>query len=473
MGLAEFPCRQPGRPDWEKIDHMGPSGTPTTLVALLAAVLLPVLALRFGDGLRPARKGASTKGAAVPDATASDATASEATEPVAAERASRRRPKRWKRIRFAMPGSPTLRIRLARLGLVIGCQLSGVMFVGIVANDYGDFYSSWSEIFGLSSTTPLTAPSHHFGAASPAGGVVTPTGAPHYPGDPQIPAAAATWKTTSWSSQDQWLTRGAIVETKVGGGPTKLSENVLVYLPPAYFRTGDAARRLPVLEVLTGYPGTASHLVSNLKYPDRLLSAIQTGAARDMVMVMMQPAPTFPWDTECSNVPGGPQALSFFTNDVPASVSQLFALNPTGYGAIGDSTGGYCAAKMAITDPSRFGGAAMLSGYYSPATDRTTQGIFGSTNLRNQNNLVWLLTHRPMPKTAILACTSRTEGGNDGYAANQQLLAAVKTPMSADELLLPSGGHNFQAWGREIPYALSWLSAHLYAQANPPQPVNP
>jgi len=448
---------------------MGPSGTPTTLVALLAAVLLPVLALRFGDGLRPARRSTPEK-APVQDAPPAEPAADE--DETAAARGSRRRA-RSRRFRVTMPEPRKLRIRLARLGLVIGCQLSGVMFVGIVANDYGDFYSSWSEIFGLSSTTPLTAPSHHFGAAFAAGGVVMPTGAPHYTGDPQIPPQAATWKTTSWSSQDQWVQRGAIVETKVGGGPTGLSENVLVYLPPAYFRTGDAARRLPVLEVLTGYPGTASHLVSNLKYPDRLLSAIQTGAARDMVMVMMQPAPTFPWDTECSNVPGGPQALNFFTNDVPASVSQLFALNPSGYGAIGDSTGGYCAAKMAITDPSRFSGAVMLSGYYSPATDRTTHGIFNNTNLLNQNNLVWLLTHKPVPKTAILACTSRTEGGNDGYTANQQLLAAVKSPMSADELLLPSGGHNFQAWGRELPYAISWLSAHLYAQATPAQPANP
>jgi S-formylglutathione hydrolase FrmB len=341
-----------------------------------------------------------------------------------------------------------------------------------VANDYGDFYSSWSEIFGLSSTTPLTAPSHHFGAPSTLSAPMSTAVGPHYTGSPQIPPQAASWKTTSWSSQDEWVTRGAIVSTRAGGsGPTGLSENVLVYLPPGYFRTGDAARRLPVLEVLTGYPGTASHLVSNLKYPDRLLADIQAGSARDMVMVMMQPAPTFPWDTECTNVPGGPQALNFFTNDVPASISQQFGLQPTGYGAIGDSTGGYCAAKLALLDPARFSAGAMLSGYYSPATDRTTQGLFDNANLRNQNDLVWLLTHRPPPKVALLACTSRTETGSDGFAANQRLLAAVKPPMSADELQLPSGGHNFQAWGREIPYALSWLSAHMYAQAAPPPPV--
>jgi S-formylglutathione hydrolase FrmB len=163
--------------------------------------------------------------------------------------------------------------------------------------------------------------------------------------------------------------------------------------------------------------------------------------------------------------------LTYFTTDVPNSISQQFGLSPTGYGAIGDSTGGYCAVKMSLVDPARFTAGAMLSGYYAPATDRTTQGIFTSSAMRNQNNLVWLINHQPIPKVAMLACTSRTEAGSDGFAVNQRLLAAVKAPMSADELLLPSGGHNFAAWGREIPYALVWLSAHLYAQTAPPPPV--
>jgi hypothetical protein len=30
--------------------------------------------------------------------------------------------------------------------------------------------------------------------------------------------------------------------------------------------------------------------------------------------------------------------------------------------------------------------------------------------------------------------------------------------MSADELVLDHGGHNFRTWGREIPYAMRWLS---------------
>jgi S-formylglutathione hydrolase FrmB len=408
---------------------MGPSGRFTTVVLVLAALALPVVCLRF-TGNRNAR--------------------------------GRRRAPNWlQRI------SPRTRLNVTRLGLVLACQLSGVLGVGVVANDWGQFYTNWAEVFGLGSTTPVTSATHHFGAPGATVVAAHPTSPkPRAPlGPVAIPPAAAGWKATSWSQEKDWPTRGAIFVTKVGGPVSNLAEDALVYLPPAFFHEGPSARNMPMINVLTGYPGTASHLVSRLQYPDHLLSEIQDGTAGDMVLVMLQPSPNFPWDTECTNVPNGPQALSFFTEDVPNSVSAQFGLAPTGYGAIGDSTGGYCAAKMAYFAPARFKGAAMLSGYYRPATDRTTHGIFGNSTLYDENNLVWLLSHRPAPATALLACTSREEGGNDGFAANEKLLRAVKAPMSADELALPTGGHNFMAWSREIPYAMSWLSAHVSPHA--------
>jgi enterochelin esterase-like enzyme len=202
----------------------------------------------------------------------------------------------------------------------------------------------------------------------------------------------------------------------VAGAGSALSEQALVYLPPAYFRSGAAARRLPLVEVLTGYPGVPANLISRMRYPDRLLSAIQAGQAQNMILVMLRPAPTFPWDTECSDVPGGPQALHFFTDAVPASVSRQFGVHPSAYAAIGDSTGGYCAAKIAMTDPSRFVAAVSLSGYFKPATDATTRGIFANRQaFRDENDLEWRLQHLAAPDISLLIATARDEGGDDGY----------------------------------------------------------
>jgi S-formylglutathione hydrolase FrmB len=158
-------------------------------------------------------------------------------------------------------------------------------------------------------------------------------------------------------------------------------------------------------------------------------------------------------------VPGGPQALHFFTDAVPASVSRQFGLRPSGYATIGDSTGGYCAAKVAMFDPTRFLAAVSLSGYFKPATDATTRGIFANrAAFRDENDLEWRLQHLTAPDISLLIATARDEGGDDGYQVAMRLLHDVKAPMSADELALDHGGHNFRTWGREIPYAMRWLS---------------
>jgi len=244
----------------------------------------------------------------------------------------------------------------------------------------------------------------------------------------------------------------------VVGPTTGLSESALVYLPPAYFA---GVRAMPMVEVMTGYPGSTLLLVDRLNYPNTLLGEMRNGL-EPMVLVMLRPSVTYPRDTECTDVPGGPQAFSFFAHDVPMSVASSFALRPTSYGAIGDSTGAMCAVKLAVIDPTRFGAAVSLSGYFHAVQDFTTGDLYGgSRHTRDLNDIMWRLRNLPLPAVSLLIATSLTERGADGHASAQKLLALVHGPMSADELVLNRGGHNFETWNREIPSALRWFGLHL------------
>jgi hypothetical protein len=102
-----------------------------------------------------------------------------------------------------------------------------------------------------------------------------------------------------------------------------------------------------------------------------------------------------------------------------------------------------------------------MSGYYQPATDPTTHGEFDDTTLREHNDLGWRLQHLPVPAVSLLLATAADENGDDGYTTNQNWLNLTQPPMTAAELVLSHGGHDFTSWNREIPYALSWISAHL------------
>ena len=50
-----------------------------------------------------------------------------------------------------------------------------------------------------------------------------------------------------------------------------------------------------------------------MKYPDVLLSQLDAHRAQPMVLVMLRPTVVPPRDTECTDVPAGPQTLTYLS----------------------------------------------------------------------------------------------------------------------------------------------------------------
>lgn len=91
------------------------------------------------------------------------------------------------------------------------------------------------------------------------------------------------------------------------------------------------------------------------------------------VLVMMRPTVAPPRDTECVDIPNGPQTETFFTKDLRADIAGHYRIGreARSWGVIGDSTGGYCALKMAMRHPDAYSSAVALSGAYkAPSTPR-------------------------------------------------------------------------------------------------------
>jgi S-formylglutathione hydrolase FrmB len=147
----------------------------------------------------------------------------------------------------------------------------------------------------------------------------------------------------------------------------------------------------------------------------------------------------------------------------------LVDLSGRGWGAIGDSTGGYCAAKLAMLHSDVFTAAVTLSGYFHTLRDDTTGDLWGGSRvLWNLDNLEWRLRHLPPPPVSLLVTTARDEAGSSGYADSRRFLDLAHTagpPLRVDALILHHGGHHFSTWDAELARALSWLSQHLPAPA--------
>ncbi|MFF7793168.1 alpha/beta hydrolase-fold protein [Streptomyces sp. NPDC007991] len=329
-----------------------------------------------------------------------------------------------------------------RVGLLLATQVALFAAVGLAANQSFGFYASWADLFGQEKDQGVVV--DH----TPGDGPLEVVGSRRVPGAAGVSARAG----------------GRIQQIGIVGRTTHIATPAYVYLPPEYFQPRYRTRTFPAAVVLTGYPGTASALVEKLRYPRTALELARAGRMRPMILVMLRPTVAPPRDTECVDVPGGPQTESFFARDLPDALRTHYrvAEKPGGLGIIGNSTGGYCALKIAMHHPDVYGAGAGLSAYYKAPIDATTGDLFqGDKELRNRADLWWCLKHRPAPDTSLLVTSSRSGESNyrDTLRFTRRVEATGRTRISS--IILKSGGHNFNTWRREIPATLEWIGERL------------
>ncbi|MGW0766371.1 alpha/beta hydrolase [Streptomyces sp. NPDC002676] len=332
-----------------------------------------------------------------------------------------------------------------RVGLLFATQLALCASLGIAVNQSFGFYASWADLLGNETDQ----------------GVVVDHSANGSTGGPLQVVSTAEVPGSKGARPEM---SGQIQKVDIVGRTTHIATPAYVYLPPEYFQPQYRTRTFPATVVLTGYPGTAQALVSKLEYPRTAQNLAKDGRMQPMILVMMRPTVAPPRDTECVDVPGGPKAESFFAKDLPEAVGGHYRVGkrPASWGVLGDSTGGYCALKLAMHHPNVYAAGAGLSPYYKAPIDPTTGDLFhGDKTLQNRSNLWWMLGHEPAPDTSLLVTSSKIGEHNykDTLKFVQQVQATNLTRISS--IILNSGGHNFNTWRREIPATLQWLSGRL------------
>ena len=328
-------------------------------------------------------------------------------------------------------------------------------------NGYFDFYGSWAQLLGTSRAHPAPV------AAAPAlpttGVLISHSGPGPSPWGGKITLAAPPGALAGLGPSGAPADVGEVLQVAFRGQRTGLpSGATYVYLPPQYFQRAYAREQFPVVLTLTGFPGEAIQLVHRLAIPELAARLIAEGRIRPAVFVMMNVSPLLPVDTECTDIPSGPQVESFFAQDVPQAIERAFRVtsSASGWGVVGYSTGGYCAAKLAMMYPARFSAAVSMAGYYDAEGVPGLRHQWGaSTAYRNENSPDWRLRHLPAPPVSVLATSSRV--GEPSLPGTLAFLRLIHPPMRGYSLLVPLGGHNFGTWARELPPSLVWLSAQL------------
>jgi hypothetical protein len=124
--------------------------------------------------------------------------------------------------------------------------------------------------------------------------------------------------------------------------------------------------------------------------------------------------------------------------------------------------------------PDMYAATASLSGYFMAITDHTTGDLYhGDREVWEENSPLWRLQHLPVPALPIFLAVAADD--RSGYKQLQDFAAAVRPPMQATTVVVPSGGHTGGLWRTLLPAVFDWFAGWLAApQIDPaPGPVKP
>ncbi|MEC3917964.1 alpha/beta hydrolase [Nocardia sp. CDC160] len=306
---------------------------------------------------------------------------------------------------------------LARLLMIGLCQTTAFAAVGLWVNDDFALYSSWNDLLGEQS------------ADIPAG-----------PG-----AGAADFHDLG----------DRVMEADYRGPLSHLRGRVLVWTPPQYDQPEYRDYRFPVIMLLHGVPGTPRAWIKGGHATTELADMMAKGELAPAILVMPRIDPA--GNTDCANIPRGPQTATWLAQDVRNLVTTHFRTltQPTGWAMAGDSTGGYCAISLPLQYPSGF--ATGLG--FSPDDFHGDPDVVPSRTLRRLNDPIRLAGTGP--RVALLVATSRRDPFST-VANAQALAAAAKAPTRvAPALIADDGGHNWGTWRAMYPKAFGWLDSQL------------
>ncbi|GHD93050.1 alpha/beta hydrolase [Streptomyces naganishii] len=324
----------------------------------------------------------------------------------------------WSRV-----GGPRAVRWLVHAAMIVVCQLTAIgVVVTYINNSYG-LYASWDDLLGTNGANAVAMPG------------------------PPVSRAKFSHGT-----------RGGVLDTYFRGRRSTLSGQVLVWTPPEYDQAAYRKQRFPVLMLLHGVPGSPQSWLEHGGMPGAFADLVKQGKAHPFILVMPVVDPGSV-DTDCSDLPQR-KVATWLAEDVPDLVRHKFRTlpAPSGWGLMGYSTGGFCAAKLPLQYPKVFAAGAALD----PDPLTGDPSVLQDPALRRANSPTHIVagTHA---RVSLFLATSRQDRLSPPSAIEGFLAAAAHSRVQVRTLLLADGGHNFNTWSAEYPAAFGWLSRWLPA----------
>ncbi|GAA0689245.1 hypothetical protein GCM10010193_49320 [Kitasatospora atroaurantiaca] len=347
----------------------------------------------------------------------------------------------WGRVRGPKPMQ-----FLARLVMLLFCQVTAVTMVFVLVNNANLIYGNWDDLLGTGDHV----------RAVPQVPSENPSGGPgnDAKGEPKV--------IQSFKSVDDPLVPKDVQRTDLKGRLSGVDGEVLVWLPPQYNDPAYKDKKFPVVELLPGWPGSSSTWYGTLKVSEKLKPLMQNGQVTPFILISPRTlllGNTV--DTGCADVPGKVNADTWLSRDVPQMMFDNFRVDssPDRWAVAGYSAGGHCAAKLAVEHPNRYRAGISLSGYNDPAQEPASLTA-KDPHLRDISNPLNILKSAAQPPKVALFMSGNK---GDGYEGALAMKAAAKLPttVTVQETV---GAHDKTVWGPMVPEIFKWLSTVIPVQ---------
>ncbi|BFV56047.1 hypothetical protein KCMC57_up11510 [Kitasatospora sp. CMC57] len=345
----------------------------------------------------------------------------------------------WGRVRGPKPAQV-----LARLVMILACQVTAVTMVFVMVNNANLIYGNWSDLLGTGDhvrAVPQVSPDDPAGDGK---------------GKPSEPKVIQSFK-----SVDDPKVPGDVKRTDLKGRLSGVDGEVLVWTPPQYDKPEFKDKKFPVVELLPGYPGSSSTWYGTLRVSEQLKPLMESGQVAPFILVSPR---TFllgkGQDTGCADIPGKVNADTWLSRDVPQMVLDNFRADPSAdrWAVAGYSAGAHCATKLGAEHPNRYRASISLSGYNDPAQEPDSLTAKDPV-LRDKSNPLNILKNAAQPPKVAFYLSGNK---GDGYEAALALKAVAKAPTTVNAVE-SIGAHSSDVWKPMVPDVFKWLTTIIPA----------
>ena len=324
----------------------------------------------------------------------------------------------------------------ARVSIIVFINVFVLATIGIAVNRYGDFYATWSDLFGIKQNYAAVA------LAPKNVSLITPE---------EVAKADRT-------------PDGALIFKKViTGEKSRISDYVYVVASPTLAKAMMAGQGLgafpnyQVEELFSGFPGVPQTWIGSLDGIHTLSLLDKQGKIPPTLAIIPSINVVPRTDTECLDIPKIGDVETWLTADMFTFMHSFVGIDSRPWNVFGYSTGGRCAAEVAVRHPDLYRNAVVLAGYFQPQISLKISNQ-DKANLMQKYDIVNTAKSRFSNPPILIIYSSQ-----DRYSFNQMKIftSAVKGYLATPIITIPQGGHNIQVWKPYVGSGFIWAATGI------------